>query len=116
MGLWNTIRERFAGPADGAEPPPAQPLPDPSAAEMAEPTRRGWLTGAVWRVLLLDGLPLILLCIGLVLTAFAELIGTWAVLGYLLVSVSPVVYWQLRLERKLDRLVELQEKRLKQNR
>ena len=57
--------------------------------------------------------PLVLLGVGLALTAFAPLVGNWAVLGFLLLASAPVVYQLRRVERRLKELVELQKRRRK---
>jgi hypothetical protein len=43
---------------------------------------------------------------GLLLTLFAERLGNWAVLGFLLVAVSPVLYFLRRIELRIIELIE----------
>lgn len=50
--------------------------------------------------------PTTMLTCGALLTAFAELIGVWGVLGFLLLAASPVVFWLQRVERRLGEAVE----------
>jgi hypothetical protein len=56
---------------------------------------------STWVDTLLDGVPLAMFIVGAVLSACTELIRAWAILGYLLLTVSPVVYWLRRIEKRL---------------
>jgi len=60
--------------------------------------------------LVLAGIPLGMLCVGLLLTVCAELIGLWALLGFGLLIASPIVYWLYRIEKGLARLIEARER------
>lgn len=57
-----------------------------------------------WVDSFLQPAPVAMLVVGALLAAFTELIGPWAILGYLLLAVAPILYWLQRIE---SRLVEL---------
>ena len=77
------------------------PTTPPPAAESTDSSR-------------LDGvlrcLPLFMLLAGAGISACGELLGLWALLGYLLLVTSPVVYWLSRIEQRLAKVLELQRK------
>lgn len=54
-----------------------------------------------WHDTILGGLPLGMLISGLLITACSQLIGVWAILGYLLLVASPIVYQLNRIEKRL---------------
>lgn len=64
--------------------------------EHSEPT-----PAPTWSDSALDGVPMAMVIVGLVLAACTELIRVWAILGYLLIVVAPVVYWLRRIEKRL---------------
>ena len=59
-----------------------------------------------WRAIAESGLPIGMLVLGVVLAAFAELIGVWAILGFILIGSAPILLWQQRIERQLIALQE----------
>lgn len=59
-----------------------------------------------WQQIVELGVPAGMLVSGILLTALAQLIGLWGVLGFLLLSASPVVYWQQRIERQLREMTD----------
>jgi hypothetical protein len=50
--------------------------------------------------------PAAMLTSGALLTAFAELIGVWGLLGFALLAAAPVVFWLQRVERRLVEAVQ----------
>ena len=101
---WKWVRDARNLLPGGKKSPPEEEEKDddeaPVAAAPAPPT--SWWS--LVRQVFFSSIPLGMLIIGALLTAFAELIGLWAVLGYLLLSSAPVVYWLQRIEQRLDRL------------
>ncbi|MBX9653643.1 hypothetical protein K2Y11_08505 [bacterium] len=59
-----------------------------------------------WRQIIELGVPTGMLVVGGLLTGCAQLLGVWGLLGFLLLSLSPVVYWQQRTERQLKEMTE----------
>ncbi len=59
-----------------------------------------------WAQIIELGLPASMLVIGLLLTALAELVELWGILGFVLLAASPVVYWLQRVERKLGEVAD----------
>ena len=59
-----------------------------------------------WQRITESAVPLSMFIAGLLLCALAQLIGVWAILGFLLVTASPIVLWQQRLERHLIDMTE----------
>jgi hypothetical protein len=50
--------------------------------------------------------PISVFGVGLLLTVFAERLGNWAVLGFLLVAGSPLLYFLRRIELRIVELIE----------
>lgn len=56
-----------------------------------------------WRDALVDAWPAFMFVAGLLISACTQLIGVWAILGYLLVATAPIVYLLRKIERHLRR-------------
>lgn len=69
---------------DAYQPPPTPPTPS-------------------WWDTLIDAWPAFMLVAGLLIAACTQLIGIWAILGYLLIVTSPVVHLLRKIERSLRR-------------
>jgi hypothetical protein len=54
-----------------------------------------------WMRVARNGIPVAMLIVGGILALFTELIGVWAIFGYVLVAGAPVVYLLLRIEQRL---------------
>lgn len=93
------VRETWISRRESSLPeiPPPRAMNSPEVR--VEPTPAAAPTALVEA--LLAPLPLAMLIAGGLLTIFTELVGTWAILGYLLVTLAPVVYWLQRIERRL---------------
>jgi hypothetical protein len=106
QSIFDTLKQvmpRRATSEDGAAAPPHQPATETEVriveqAVQTEATR--------WKTIVETGVPMGMLVIGSLLTVFAELIGVWGVLGFLLVAASPIVYWMQRLERRMREMTE----------
>lgn len=48
--------------------------------------------------------PITMLVAGGLLAGFAQLIGSWAFLGFVLIPAAPIVYWLQRVERQLSEI------------
>lgn len=77
-----------------AERPPRRPEHDQTPVA-PEPTQ------AVSQPITLRTIPLLMAVVGGTLTGCSELIRGWAVLGYLLLTAAPMVYWLQRIEYRL---------------
>jgi hypothetical protein len=86
-GLAEPVTARRDSRAGSESPPPPSPPP---------PT---------WWDTYLDLVPLVMAIVGSLLTIFTEKIGAWALLGYLLLTVAPVVFWLRRIEKRLAELI-----------
>lgn len=64
-----------------------------------------------WSRATLEGLPTGMFILGLLLTICSQLIGLWAMLGYLLLVMAPIVYWLGRIEKRLAELIETNKRR-----
>ena len=85
-------------PGDEAPPPPISRVPEKSATVVKPvPT----LANALWRL----G-PYVVLGVGLAMTIFAERLKEWAVLGFLLLATSPILFALRRIEDLLKELIE----------
>ena len=104
--IFDTIRHvlpRRAGDDDEQLESPAVPINEIEAkiVDQAITTEK-----RRWRQIIELGVPTGMLVIGALLTACAQLIGVWGLLGFLLMAVSPVVYWQQRVERQLREMTD----------
>ena len=113
MGVFDKVKSWIQG--DAQEPDADAPGMESDAA-LRSPTASSIGTTAPsklvsWGDAVLFYTPAGMLVIGCLLTALSELIAGWAHLGYLMVVLSPVVYWLIRIERHLAELVALQRKR-----
>jgi Flp pilus assembly protein TadB len=83
-------KERASQPA-APPPPPAVPRP--------------------WYAWLFDALPLVMLAVGLLLAGicahFSQTV-VWAVLGFVLIGVSPCVWYLQRIDRRMEEWIALQ--------
>lgn len=59
-----------------------------------------------WLKVVRGGVPVAMMVVGILLSAFTELVGLWALLGYALLAAAPIVYFLVRVEQ---RLIELRE-------
>ena len=59
-----------------------------------------------WAQIVEVGVPTSMLVVGGLLAGFAELIGVWALFGFVLVAASPIVYWQQRIEKQLKEMTD----------
>ena len=64
------------------------------------------LAAALWRL----G-PYVVLGIGLAMTIFAERLGSWAFLGFLLLASSPILFALRRIEELLRELIDINKMR-----
>lgn len=55
--------------------------------------------------------PITMLVAGGLLAGFAQLIGSWAFLGFVLIPAAPIVYWLQRVERQLGDIADELKKR-----
>jgi hypothetical protein len=104
--IFSTVKQllprRSADEASGVNTGPA-PITENEAKviEQAKQTEK-----SRWSQIIELGVPTTMLVVGGLLTALAELIGLWGVLGYLLLVTSPVVFWLQRLEKKMAEVVD----------
>lgn len=56
-----------------------------------------------WRDTLVDAWPIFMLVCGILISACTQLIGVWAILGYLLVVTAPIVHLLRKIEMHLRR-------------
>lgn len=56
-----------------------------------------------WRETLVDAWPIFMLVAGVLISACTQLIGVWAILGYLLIVTAPIVHLLRKIERHLRR-------------
>lgn len=77
------------------------------AEEQLRPAGRGFFN--FWEMIV-PGFPLGMLAIGVLLSACTELIGIYAILGYLLIATAPIVYILNRIERRIAKWIEANEK------
>jgi hypothetical protein len=104
-GWYNQLKDRVFGgskplppPGDEAPPPPVSRVPEKSVA-VAKPAPT--LTSALWRL----G-PYIVFGVGLAMTIFAERLGSWCWLGFMLLATSPILFALRRIEDLLRELIE----------
>jgi hypothetical protein len=57
-----------------------------------------------WTEVFVRAIPVFMAVVGCLLTFFTEMIGAWAMLGYLLLVVAPIVYWLQRIEGRLAQI------------
>lgn len=105
-GWFDQLKDRVFGgakplppPGDEAPPPPpVSRVPEKSVA-IAKPAPT--LTSALWRL----G-PYVVLGVGLAMTIFAERLGNWCLLGFLLLASAPILFALRRIEDLLRELIE----------
>lgn len=108
------VVDRVAGVSgeDAKGPPPEGQRPDsqrpnPSSGKSSPPPQQQQPKAAPPRSakeMVLRAVPLAMLVIGALLTACAELLEGWYVLGFLLLVAAPIVYWLQRIEARLAKL------------
>ena len=82
------------------------PTPEPTGPEPRAPAPAPISEDKTWRESLLRALPLAMLILGALLSSCGELIGSWVLLGYLLLVATPIVFWLGRLDQRLVEMIK----------
>jgi len=99
------MRQRFLGPRTTTVEPVDESVGQSSYRETppTTPVKTSLsLAAALWRL----G-PYVVLGIGLAMTIFAERLGSWAFLGFLLLASSPILFALRRIEELLRELIDI---------